>query len=272
MKNRFQPQGRKEIQLLLAERNPSFLSFATFVLCGWLIHVRAAERRVTIISGFFGYNRNMNAAIRRGGKQTRDGFLFELSGGDLALDFVNTVDSRPTESPHELLPTYKDLLSWSRQAGVVSKDMESRLLNHAARHAKEAESVRRLAVSARECLFGIFRCVASGHKAPRDLLKKWNGFVHKAMGHFELVPDHDGFTWTSQSNDHRLDSILWPVIDSAHRLLTNSNLSRIRRCAAENCDWLFLDTSKRGNRRWCDMSVCGNRAKAQRFYAKRKNH
>jgi regulator of RNase E activity RraA len=27
---------------------------------------------------------------------------------------------------------------------------------------------------------------------------------------------------------------------------------------------LFVDDSRRGNRRWCDMSVCGNRAKARR--------
>ena len=214
----------------------------------------------------------MEAAARRGGRQTRHRFLFELSGGDLALDFVNTVDSRPTENPNDLVPTYKDLLSWSRQAGVVSKDVESRMLSHAAHHAKEAERVRRLAVTVRECLFEIFRCVASGENVPGDLLQEWNGFVHTAMAHFELVPVNGGFSWESQSDVRNLDSILWPVMDSAHRLLTGPNLSRIRCCAAENCDWLFLDISKRGNRRWCDMSVCGNRAKAQRFYAKKRNN
>ncbi|MCI0410541.1 MAG: CGNR zinc finger domain-containing protein [Acidobacteria bacterium] len=34
---------------------------------------------------------------------------------------------------------------------------------------------------------------------------------------------------------------------------------------------MFLDRSKRGNRRWCDMTVCGNRAKARRFYLRKKN-
>lgn len=39
----------------------------------------------------------------------------------------------------------------------------------------------------------------------------------------------------------------------------------MRRCAARDCDWLFLDQSRNGSRRWCDMTVCGNREKARRF-------
>ena len=43
-------------------------------------------------------------------------------------------------------------------------------------------------------------------------------------------------------------------------------LSRLRECASETCQWLFLDRSKSRTRRWCDMRDCGNRAKARRFY------
>jgi predicted RNA-binding Zn ribbon-like protein len=41
--------------------------------------------------------------------------------------------------------------------------------------------------------------------------------------------------------------------------------SRIRRCPAEDCAWVFWDSSARGTRRWCTMSVCGNRAKVRAF-------
>jgi predicted RNA-binding Zn ribbon-like protein len=44
----------------------------------------------------------------------------------------------------------------------------------------------------------------------------------------------------------------------------------LRRCANPECLWLFIDASKSGNRRWCDMASCGNRAKAARHYLKRK--
>jgi predicted RNA-binding Zn ribbon-like protein len=40
----------------------------------------------------------------------------------------------------------------------------------------------------------------------------------------------------------------------------------VRRCANDKCLWLFIDRSKAGTRRWCDMAACGNRAKAQRHY------
>jgi predicted RNA-binding Zn ribbon-like protein len=36
---------------------------------------------------------------------------------------------------------------------------------------------------------------------------------------------------------------------------------RLRRCAGDNCGWFFIDTSKGGRRRWCDMATCGNTAK-----------
>jgi predicted RNA-binding Zn ribbon-like protein len=36
---------------------------------------------------------------------------------------------------------------------------------------------------------------------------------------------------------------------------------RIRECAAADCAYLFVDTSRPGTRRWCSMERCGNLAK-----------
>lgn len=58
------------------------------------------------------------------------------------------------------------------------------------------------------------------------------------------------------------------AVRSAVALLTSSDIDRVRVCAAEDCNWVFLDESRNGSRRWCDMKVCGNRAKAKRFYAR----
>jgi predicted RNA-binding Zn ribbon-like protein len=41
---------------------------------------------------------------------------------------------------------------------------------------------------------------------------------------------------------------------------------RIRSCANPDCPLYFLDTSRPGTRRWCSMSVCGNRDKTRRHY------
>ena len=43
---------------------------------------------------------------------------------------------------------------------------------------------------------------------------------------------------------------------------------RLRICHGPNCSWLFIDSSKAGLRRWCDMRVCGNDAKSRRFHAR----
>lgn len=40
---------------------------------------------------------------------------------------------------------------------------------------------------------------------------------------------------------------------------------RIRRCPADDCAWIFWDSSAKGARRWCTMRVCGNRAKVRAF-------
>lgn len=212
----------------------------------------------------------MEKRIRKGGIRTPEGFLFELTGGDVSLNFVNTVDSRPTKHPNELMPTYKELFSWGRQAGVLSRMQELNLLKKALRHPNDAETARKSAVGLRECLFQIFTRVIENKEILEDLLVKWNRFVQRSTDQYELIQSKEGFTWRCSADPLKYDSMVWPIIHSAAQLLTGPNVDRIRRCAADNCDWLFLDTSKRGNRRWCDMTICGNRAKAQRFYSKKK--
>jgi predicted RNA-binding Zn ribbon-like protein len=56
--------------------------------------------------------------------------------------------------------------------------------------------------------------------------------------------------------------VLWSVAD----LLASDKLASVKRCANEECRYLFLDDSKSGSRRWCSMASCGNRAKARRHY------
>ena len=67
-----------------------------------------------------------------------------------------------------------------------------------------------------------------------------------------------------------MPQLLAPVIWSAGDLVVAAGNRRIRRCANEECLWMFIDESKSGTRRWCQMSACGNRAKARRHYSKIK--
>lgn len=55
---------------------------------------------------------------------------------------------------------------------------------------------------------------------------------------------------------------------SALRLIAAPQAEAMKICA--HCGWLFLDRSRNRSRTWCDMAVCGNRVKANRYYHKKK--
>jgi len=213
----------------------------------------------------------MDMNIRKGGLQTPEGFLFELSGGDVSLDLVNTLNDRPTGHARELIPHAADLLSWARQAGLLTRKQEALLLKDAGRKPRAAESVRRRAVRLRECLFQLFSSVIDGKETPPAVLAEWNQFLDESFEHYQTIRSADGLVWKPRSDPDEFEAILWPIVNSAFQLLTGPRAVRIRRCASDNCDWVFLDNSKRGNRRWCDMTVCGNQAKARRFYQRKKS-
>ncbi|MBX3095083.1 MAG: CGNR zinc finger domain-containing protein [Cryobacterium sp.] len=61
----------------------------------------------------------------------------------------------------------------------------------------------------------------------------------------------------------RIGQVLSAVARDAVRLFVAANAERVRECAAEDCDLVFFDESRSGNRRWCSMQRCGNREKVR---------
>ena len=49
-------------------------------------------------------------------------------------------------------------------------------------------------------------------------------------------------------------------------LLDGEKRARVKVCANEACRAPFMDRSPTNNRVWCSMAICGNRAKAKRYY------
>ncbi len=73
--------------------------------------------------------------------------------------------------------------------------------------------------------------------------------------------------------DRRFQSLhpaaaLSPILSNAVELVGSVQPSRLRRCRADLCLRWFVDTSKGGQRAWCSMATCGNRAKAARYRAR----
>ena len=209
--------------------------------------------------------------VRFGGVQTARGWAFELTGGRLCLDLANTRDERGTDHPRELLPRYEDLLNWGVQARAIRPADAAALRGHAVSRQIAASEALRRATEVREAIFRLFSALADGLEAPPDALTVLNRSLSEALGKRCLGRHGRRLVWEwRQAARPELDQVLWPVILSAADLLTSSDLDRVRRCAGTGCAWLFIDTSKNRTRRWCDMSVCGNRAKAKRHYAKVK--
>jgi predicted RNA-binding Zn ribbon-like protein len=199
--------------------------------------------------------------VRFGGQLTPGGFLFELSGGHLALDFANTVDNRRAEAK-ELLTSYPELVRWAGQAGLLDHNAVQSLLQEARRNPTRAKRVLRMAIDLRDSVFSVF----SGGPASVAAMRKVETFARAASRHRQLVAAGGAVRWRWIGRG--MDQMLWPVADAAVELLTSDRRAKVRECQGETCRWLFMDNSRQGNRRWCDMSVCGNRAKAKRHYAK----
>lgn len=197
--------------------------------------------------------------------RSQPGYRFDLCGGHTALNFVNTVGSR-LEAPSEHLRTYGDLLAWAETAGVVSRAESPKLRRTAAHDPDAARRALARALDLRETLYAVFRAIADGGRLDARLLSKLNEFVAQTFRHAQLDPEGRRATLATPPAD-LLGSIAAAVVRSAVDLLTSESVERIGRCADDTCGWLFLDTTRAGTRRWCDMKSCGNRSKVRRFRA-----
>jgi len=202
----------------------------------------------------------------------------KLVGGDLCLDFVNTVGGRVPDaggSPGsqvlaDKLLAYADLVAWSRHAGSMGEADARRLLRLADGHPREAADVLGRALLFREALHRTLRSLMLGRRPEPPDLSLLNAEIAGARGHERLAPSRDGLRWDWADAGGRLDSPLWPVGRSAAALLTSGDLSRLRQCGGERCGWLFLDRSRNRSRQWCTMGDCGNLSKVRRFRRKHR--
>jgi predicted RNA-binding Zn ribbon-like protein len=193
-------------------------------------------------------------------------YTFDFSGGELCLDFANTVSSHPEVQMQEHVTSYSRLVSWGRQAGILTEREETRLGDQAEHRPEEASAVHRRAIALREAIYRIFSAVVKGEQASQSDVDVLNAELSNGLGHARLTQRGEGFEWEWEAEEGALDRVLWVVARSAADLLTSDKLQRVTECASERCGWLFMDLSRNHSRRWCDMNECGNRAKARRHY------
>src|SRR5947209_5987459 len=194
----------------------------------------------------------------------------ELSGGALALDFANTVGGTHVRPTHDHLQEYGDIVGFAELAGGLERSTGMRLRQRAEREPTRARAVYELGIALRESVWAVFSALASGEVPRESDLDLISDAAASAAARSRLVYDRDGIGWSLPSDRDDLERPLWEVARSAADLLTSNERDRIKECASETCEWVFLDQSRNRSRRWCDMSDCGNRAKARRFHAKKQ--
>lgn len=199
--------------------------------------------------------------------------LFELSGGQLALDFVNTVGGMRAEQPNEYLRGYEDLLAFGVQTGSLSAEQARQIADEARRRPAEAETALGEAKEIREALHRVFLRRVDGRAPDPADLGLLGSALGRALSHRRLAAGQ-GCCALGWDGAAALDAPWWPVMAAAADLLASRDeLARVRVCGmseAGECGWLFVDRTKARTRRWCSMQDCGNRAKARRHYAKVK--
>jgi predicted RNA-binding Zn ribbon-like protein len=194
---------------------------------------------------------------------------------DLCLGFANTLSWRGSTAPVEGLADFAALLAWCKQARTVPPGLARQLSAWSGEHRQRAAEVHAEAIAVREAIYRAIGTLADGKSPGGSDLALLSRAIEEAPARRLLVQAGRGCAWqiplvVVSPNGLPTSRLLAPVLWSAADLLAGSTQTRVRRCANAKCLWLFLDASKSGSRRWCDMASCGNRAKAQRHYLKSK--
>src|SRR4029453_1580192 len=191
----------------------------------------------------------------------------DIIGGDAALDFVNTVTGRD-QSPRDWLDSYPRLLEWGAFVHLFPKRVLRALAKKAHKEPAAAATALARAKVLRETLFELVTRIISGRAPTKSALALLREHWITGIKAHELRFG-DGRVLVDLRNDG-LDSDLFAPTAPSRMVHTFSPLpmDRLRICQGPNCSWVFIDSSKAGRRRWCDMAVCGNAAKSRRFYAR----
>ena len=197
---------------------------------------------------------------------------FKMVGGRLSLDFHNTASwSGDKVAGDEAIKSFSDIALWCHKAGVM-EDRRLRQIDQAALdHPQRAHEALAAAIRLRSTLRILFAANAQHGSPPTEAVESLNSMLAKLPLRLRSDGEDGGFEWDWTGDGESLEAVLWPVIwDAATLLRDHDALRRVKSCAGDRCGWLFLDTSRRGNRRWCDMADCGNRAKVRRFHERHR--
>ena len=181
-----------------------------------------------------------------------------LLGGRLCLDFINTASSHSELS-------WEGLVLLLEATRIVSAERGAQLLALPHSDPRAAEGLllkaRRLSASLRKALTAMNR----KHKVFTEWVEPINEILRITEGHDELISEGGAWRIEFIAREGGLDWLLAAIARSAAELLAEGAKAPLRICANPQCGLFFYDKSRTHRRRWCSMSVCGNRNKVATF-------
>jgi predicted RNA-binding Zn ribbon-like protein len=192
--------------------------------------------------------------------------------GALGLDVLNSV-ARPVDELVDWWSDGEDFLSWMKQAGLLSNDDVAVAKAHIS-----AKRLDRVAAEARE-LREWFRGFVKAHQGKplkvRALaqLEPIQTLLATDEMFWSLEPTladgaAAGFRLRARRRWRTPESLLAPIAEAIAAFVSSADFRHVKACAGHNCILYFLDQTRRHGRRWCSMSVCGNRAKQEAHNAR----
>lgn len=175
--------------------------------------------------------------------------------GNLALDFANTISWRNTSREVDHLATFDDVVAWSKEVGLIGDDFVA--------SPPEQRTLIDQVLALRKAIHAAGSAIANNLDPSRPDLDVIRDVAALALRQASLSGTPS--TLHFEGIYRVTGAIAWSALD----LLRGDELSRLKQCPPDDCHWLFIDRTKNGSRRWCDMGTCGNRAKKMTHRASR---
>ncbi|MDE1916866.1 MAG: CGNR zinc finger domain-containing protein [Sphingomonadales bacterium] len=188
------------------------------------------------------------------------------------IDFLNSI-ATPLDTPVDWIGDGEGLLRWLRQAGLVPADQ----LAEVAAKAMPGE-LDRVADQARDLREWFRGFVRSRMGAPLDggaleALAPLTGLLARDEAYLRLVPGADGHLVLETARRWRApESLLIPIGEALARVIVEEDFTYVKACEGQACTLMFADHTRGHARRWCSMSVCGNRAKVAAHRNRKREH
>lgn len=201
---------------------------------------------------------------------------------DHALDLLNSVAS-PWGSQIEWISDGEDLLAWLEQADLVSASVLKQFRKATGRD--ELDAVAAQACKLREWFRSFVHDHAGQPLQPTALsqlgtinrvLAQDNSYRQIELGKIskeDSDTNHPFLRWRQDRRWRPLspEALLLPLAEAMGDLICRHGFEEVKICENPTCTLWFYDVSKNHTRRWCSMSVCGNRAKAAAHRARKRS-